>query len=201
MVESLKKITRTIAWIFVTIVVSFIPAYIIGMSNENRLDELPFGYNLPFVLWLVFAIIIVIPVRRFIVGTIKVRTPSKWGDPKEIRDKVANEPQFVGRLDREKGILETTARSIEQVDVTQSSWGSPSGELYRVIRLRGYILDQNGVVRETIPVEIRAKKENWVGTIVDGDRIRVEGKFKEDGILHTDKAFNFSSNSIVGNRK
>ncbi|MFC1803023.1 hypothetical protein ACFL0D_03540 [Thermoproteota archaeon] len=193
--------TRTIAWILVTIILSLIPAYVIGMSNENRLDELPFGYNLPFVLWGVFALILVVPVRRFIVGTIKIRSQSAWGSPMQIRDTVANAPQFVGRLDREKGLLETTARSIEQAEIRQSSWGNPNGVPYKVIRLRGDLLDQNGVVRESIPVEIRAKKDEWVGTILDGDRIRVEGQFKEDGILHTDKLYNFSSNSIVGNRK
>jgi hypothetical protein len=201
MVEAVKKGTRTIGWIILTIILSFIPTYIIGMSLERSLDELPFGYNLPFVLWGIFVLIFMVPIRRFITGRFKVQKRSAWGSPEQMRNSIVNDTKFVGRFDRGKGLLESEVRSIEHDEVIETTWASPTGVPYKVIRLRGMILDQHGSIRESVPVEIRSKREEWVGTIVEGDRIRAEGKVEDDGILHTDKVFNYSSNSIVGSRK
>ena len=38
---------------------------------------------------------------------------SAWGPPEDIRDRVVTTPQFVGRFDRARGLLEATARMIQ----------------------------------------------------------------------------------------
>ena len=126
---------------------------------------------------------------------------SAWGSPEQDRDRVISTPQFVGRLDRKKGLLETTARMVTRDVVTQTTYWSQNKVDYTVVSLRAELLDQNGSPLEYIEVEIRAKRQDWVGVIVDGDRIRVEGSFGSDGILHAESAFNYSTNSQVGNRK
>lgn len=126
---------------------------------------------------------------------------SAWGPPEQDRDKVISTPQFVGRFDKKKGLLEITARMVIPDVVNEPTWVSQTGVDYNVVRLRGELLDQNGSPLEYIPVEIKAKRKDWVGQIVDGDRIRVEGKIEDDGILHAKRAFNYSTNSRVGQRK
>ena len=69
-----------------------------------------------------------------------------------------------------------------------------------IIRFRGELLDQNGTPREFIPVEIKGVAKKWIGSIMEGDRVRVEGKVETDGILHAKNAFNYSTNSWVGER-
>jgi hypothetical protein len=153
------------------------------------------GSFIPFILWGVFTVIIAVSIRNLISGRGR---GNSWGSPEQERANVINNPQFVGRLDREKGLLETTARMVIPENMKQPSYWSQHGVDYTVYRLRGELLDQNGSPLEYIPVEIRAKDKDWTGIIVDGDRIRVEGKFKSDGILHAERAFNFSTNSWVG---
>ena len=161
-----------------------------------EINDEPTAYQI----WGICALILMIPVRKVVINTIKIRETSGWERPQEIRDRIFSNQQFVGRLDRERGLLESQVVDIEYDEVNQPHWTQQSGINYKIIRLRGQILDHQGMIRDTIPVEIRAKKEDWVGSIRDGDRVRVEGKF-EDGILHADRVFNYSSNSIVGNRK
>ena len=81
----------------------------------------------------------------------------------------------------------------------QTMWMGQPAHL-TVVRFRGEILDQNGSPLEYIPVEIKGESRKWIGNIVDGDRVRVHGKVEEDGILHAKRAFNYSTNSWVGER-
>jgi hypothetical protein len=155
--------------------------------------------TIPFYLWGIFTVIITISLRRLFNHGIKIGR-SSWGPPEQQRDRVVSSPQFVGRLDRKSGLLESTARMVSEDIVNQPSYWSQTGEDYNLIRLRGELLDQNGSPLEYIPIEIRAKRKDWVGTIVDGDRIRVEGGFGSDGILHAEWSFNYSTNSRVGKR-
>ena len=70
----------------------------------------------------------------------------------------------------------------------------------KIIRFRGELLDQNGTPREYVLVEIKGEERKWIGNLAEGDRVRVEGKVEEDGILHATIAFNYSTNSWVGER-
>ena len=112
-----------------------------------------------------------------------------------------NSPQFQGKLDREMGLLDATARMVEQDYLTTKGAWSGVVKEFNILRIRAELLDANGTPLEYIPVEIKAVKEKWVGNIVDGDRFRAEGKFEADGILHTETAFNYSTNSIVGKKQ
>ena len=195
-----KRVAKSIGTIIASIILGFIPPAIIAMSIEANIIDLNLSVEVLIIFWLLSAIVFSFPVKRFLDNNIKTRK-SKWETPTQIRDRVISTPQFVGRLDKKNGLLETTARMVELDMVNQPTYWNPNGEEYNVIRLRGEILDQNGSPREIVPVEIKAKRKDWVGSIADGDRIRVMGKFEDDGILHTDSAFNYSTNSIVGNRK
>jgi hypothetical protein len=81
----------------------------------------------------------------------------------------------------------------------QTAWMYTAKDLH-VIRFRGELLDQTGSPLEYIPVEIKGESRKWVGNIADGDRVRVHGKVEKDGILHAKKAFNYSTNSWIGER-
>jgi hypothetical protein len=186
-------IVRDVLILIVSIAIGFVFTFLIAESSSAI-----GGSIAPFIFWGVFTIIIAVSIRRLISGRENTIGNGSWGSPEQERANVINNPQFVGRLDREKGLLETTARMVIPDNVNQPSYWSQSGVDYTVFRLRGELLDQNGSPLEYIPVEIRAKEKDWVGNIVDGDRIRVEGKFESDGILHAERAFNFSTNSWVG---
>ena len=196
-----KRVAKSFGIILASIILGFIPPAIIAMSYEANITDINLSVETLIIIWLLCAAIFSVPVKRVINKNIKTGTKSKWESPNQIRDRVISTPQFVGRLDKQKGLLETTARMVELDMVNQPTYWSQTGEDYNVVRLRGEILDQNGSPREIVPVEIKAKRKDWVGSIADGDRIRVEGKFEDDGILHADSAFNYSTNSIVGNRK
>jgi hypothetical protein len=195
-----KRVAKNLGIIIASIILGFIPPAIIAMSIEANIIDINLSVEVLIIIWLLFTIVFSFPIKRFLDKNIKTRK-GKWQTPTQIRDRVISTPQFVGRLDKENGLLETTARMVELDMVNQPTYWNPNGEEYNVIRLRGEILDQNGSPREIIPVEIKAKRKDWVGSIADGDRIRVDGKFEDDGILHADSAFNYSTNSIVGNRK
>ena len=81
----------------------------------------------------------------------------------------------------------------------QGTWMNKPKDM-TILRFRGELLDQNGSPFEYVPVEIKGEGRKWVGNIADGDRIRVNGKIEDDGILHAESAFNFSTNSWVGQR-
>ena len=196
-----KRVLRGLGWIIGSVVLGFIPPAILSLSYDLTPGGFPLGESGLYAIWLLSAIILSFPLRRLMSRAIKIERSSMWESPEQMRDRVVNSPQFVGRLDKKNGLLDTTARRVEPDMVNQPNYWSPNGEDYNVFRLRGEILDQSGSVLEYVPVEIRAKRRDWVGTIAEGDRIRVEGRFEEDGILHTDSAFNYSTNSWVGNKK
>ncbi len=198
MAEAGKRIIRTLGWIVGSFILGFIITMIIVMPFEGRLDELPFGEYTPFVVWGVAMIVTAIPLRGFLNKTVKVQRRSIWEPPMQIRDKMINTPQFVGRLDREKGLIECTARMVAPGYTSKSQWFRPGMVQYTVYSFRAELLDQSGSPLDYIPVRIEAEDSKFVGMIVDGDRVRVEGKFEDDGILHATSAFNFSTNSWVG---
>lgn len=196
-----KMILKKIAIVIISIILGFLPPAAIAMSYEGTSGGFPFGTEGLFFIWLISSVIISTVVRRFIDTSVQMDGKGLWEPPQSIRDRIVMAPQFVGRLDRKHGLLETTARMVEQDSIAQPTYWSQDGEDYNLLRLRGEILDQHGSPIEQVPVEISAKRKDWVGTIKEGDRIRVEGSFKKDGILHANKAFNFSTNSVVGSRK
>jgi hypothetical protein len=186
-------IVRDIIIFIFSIGIGFVFTYFIAETNSNIASS-----SIPFFLWGLFTVISALSLRSLFSGGVKIGRRSAWGPPEQDRDRVISTPQFVGRLDRKRGLLESTARMVMGDLVTQSSFWNSQGTDYTVIRLRGELLDQNGSPLEYIPVEIRAKRQDFIGVIVDGDRIRVEGKIESDGIFHTDRAFNYSTNSWVG---
>jgi hypothetical protein len=109
-----------------------------------------------------------------------------------------NTPLFFGRLDRERGALEGTARTLMQGYSNKGQWFKAQQVEHINYSFRAELLDQDGSPRENVPVMIEAETSKFVGHIVEGDRVRVEGKFENDGILHASSAFNYSTNSWVG---
>ena len=192
-----KGIMKTLGWIIGSIVAGFLVTFVIAMYFEMQTESMPY----PYVIWGFFSLLASIPIRRSINTRVKIRKPSSWEPPEQIRDRVINTPQFVGRFDREKGLLDSTARMVEldRSQIQKAFRGQPTN--LNIIRLRGEILDQNGSPLEYIPVEIKGEESKWVGTIVEGDRIRVEGQIEDDGILHSKNAINYSTNSLVGERR
>ena len=177
----------------VAILVSIVVGYFLTVFIAEAFPDIG-ASSIPFFIWGFFIIALPLAIRRLYNRGIPVRRKSPWGSPEETRDRVVSAPQFVGRYDRGKGLLETTARLVEKDQVYDP-------KDFTLIRFRGEILDQNGAVLEQVPVEIRGEASKWIGSIVDGDRVRVEGKVKEDGILHAEKAFNYSTNSWVGEKR
>jgi hypothetical protein len=192
----MAKVAKLIGLLVISIILAFIPTFIIANSFDSSIGST----SIPYFLWGIFSIIIVLSLRNLWNKGLKRKTGS-WESPEQIREQVINTPQFVGRFDKDRGLLESTARMVEPDRIQyQTAWMSQPKEL-SIIRFRGEILDQNGSPLEYIPVEIKGENRKWVGNIVDGDRVRVEGKIKKDGILHSKTAFNYSTNSWVGERK
>jgi hypothetical protein len=193
MVNAANRISKLLGWIIASIIVGFLPAYIIINSDVE--------FPSPWLLWVILSIIVSIPIRWFIYGKDVSMGKGKWESPEKIRSQVVNTPQFVGRFDREKGLLDSTARMVEPVmSDTQIAWMGQQKNI-NITRFRGEILDQNGSPLEYISVELKGDQKKWVGSLVDGDRVRVEGKVEDDGILHAKNAFNYSTNSWVGEVK
>ena len=182
MVNVLKALILTI----ISPILGFFLTYILATSNLEFASS-----QMPFFFWVFSSISLIIVLNLLFNRGGKKETGVPWGAPEEIRDHVVNTPQFVGRFDKGKGMLESTARMVS-LDVT------PIGQ--KVISLRGELLDQHDSPLEYIPVEIKGDGMKWVGNIVDGDRIRVQGKL-DDGVLQAKNAFNFSTNSWVGERR
>jgi hypothetical protein len=191
-----KKAIKTIAILGISIGIGFGLTYIIAGSSSDIHDSF-----LPFIMWPVFSLVSVVILRRiFGGGGMKKSSGGPWGSPEQSRDKVINTPQFVGRFDKNRGLLDTTARMVEIDSTTYQTTWMYQAQTLNIIRFRGELLDQNGTPREYIPVEIKGEDRKWIGNIVEGDLVRVEGKMEEDGILHAKIAFNYSTNSWVGER-
>ena len=198
--EMVGKASRYIGWFVVSAVLTIFSILIIAFLG----DEFGFGSSLPpmELVIIVFMAIYLFAIRRFIFKKRAFQTYHPgWNSPMLIRNQVINSPQFQGRLDREMGLLDATARMVEQDYLTTKGGWSGVVREFNILRIRAELLDSNGTPLEYVPVEIKAEKPKWVGNIVDGDRFRAEGKFESDGILHADTAFNYSTNSIVGKKK
>jgi hypothetical protein len=193
MADTVKKIIKTLGIIIVSIGIGFVLTFIIWEINIVRFPS----EFVPFI-WLFFTIISAIPLRRLIKSDGKSGQSGAWGSPEQSRDQIVNAPQFVGRFDRARGLLDSTARMVEY-DRTyyQGFWMYKAKEL-TIARFRGELLDQNGTPLEYILVEIKGETNKWTGSLADGDRMRVSGKMKNDGILHAKNAFNYSTNSWFG---
>ena len=194
------KAARYIGWFIGCAVLTFVSILILGLLGE----EFKFSNSLPpmELVIIVLLAIYLFATRRFIFKKEAFQTYHPgWDSPSLIRNKVINTPQFQGRLDREMGLLDATARMVEQDYLTTKGAWSGVVKEYNIIRIRAELLDENGTPLEYIPVEIKAVKPKWVGNMVDGDRFRAEGKFEPDGILHAETAFNYSTNSLVGKKQ
>jgi hypothetical protein len=195
------RIIKSLGLVIGSFIAAFTLTFLFVELLRSRMNYLPFDQTFPFIMWAVLTVIFTYSGRTLVHPKPSFQRKDGWEPPTQIRDSVVNQPQFVGRLDREKGLLETTARMVTNDAVLQKTYFNQNGEEYSIVRFRGELLDQNGSPLEYIPVEIRAKKIDWIGEILGGDRVRVEGKIENDGILHADRAFNYSTNSHVGNRK
>ena len=101
--------------------------------------------------------------------------------------------------DLQGGLLEATARNVAYPDKRVSGKGF-SARYHRVQRFRAELTDAQGNITRYVPVEVECEEDKWVGEISDGDKVRLQGKFGKDGILHAESAFNLTTNSIVGKR-
>lgn len=198
--EMVGKAARYLGWFIGSAVLTAVSIVVIAVLG----DEFRFSNSLPRMELVIIVLLAVylFATRRFIFKKEAFQTYHPgWNSPTLIRNQVINSPQFQGRLDRDMGLLDATARMVEQAFfTTKGAWSGVQKE-YSIIRIRAELLDENGTPLEYIPVEIKAVKPKWVGNIVDGDRFRAEGKFESDGILHVETAFNYSTNSIVGKKQ
>ena len=181
-----RKLGRTLVWFITSIIVAagfvFISMIIL---DELRVYDNFVSYEVLIIIFFGLSIIL----TRLTIFKDK-DGKSRWGSP-----------QFKGRFDREKGILEATARMVAPERLSHQAWYHGTPMEFTVYRLRAEILDDMGSPIEYVPIEIRGETNKWVGTLVDGDRIRVEGKFEKDGILHSKNGFNYSTNSYFGEKK
>jgi len=189
-------IIKAILFLIISPIIGFFLTMILAMSFEAFTQG-----NTPLYFFAISSILLFVLLNlQFNRGAKKEKyVVSSWGPPEDIRDRVISTPQFVGRFDRSRGLLEATARGIQSDSAAYESMSRP--DQAKIIRLRGELLDQNGSPLEYVQVEIKGQNVDWVGNIAEGDRIRVEGNFEDDGILHTRRAFNFSTNSWVGERR
>lgn len=192
----MANILKILGLIIISIIIGFIPTFYIA-ENYSAIGN----SSIPFFLWGFFTIVITISLNWLINRDGNKRKHGAWEPPEQIRDRVVTSAQFVGRLDRERGLLESTARMIDNDYTSKGNWFRPGEVNYTVCRFRAELLDRDGVPLENIPVEIIAERSKWIGNIVEGDRVRVEGKFGSDGILNAKNAFNYSTNSWVGERR
>jgi hypothetical protein len=191
----LKTIGRTATWIVSSIVMMFVLFYITVIVLEE-LSIYDIGLSEETLAIGLFFISLIITRLAIFRGPVKPDI-TKYT---KSRDKVVNLPQFRGSVDREKGVVEATARNVVWDRTSDIGWGGAQKE-YNVLGIRAEILDVNGTPVEYIPLEIKGESRKWVGNLVEGDRFRVEGKFEKDGILHSKFIFNYSTNSIVGEKK
>lgn len=204
---STKRALSIIAWLIVTHGIAWILLFSFSMLMMFLGISLPPGEAVPsyiiFALLGFFWIVSLAASKRLFLGGAGKKLHSGEGDwlpVAKIRDYVVKAPQFLGRIDRKRGLLEATARKPEYDDVSyEQAWSGVSKE-YRILRLRAELLDDQGNIKDYIPVEIRADKKKWIGNLDAGDRFRVKGEFRDDGILHAKAAFNFSTNSMVGEK-
>ncbi len=190
------SILKVIVFLIISPIIGFGLTMFLAISFDGFANP-----NIPETFLAISSILIFVALNlRFNRGKAKEKyTVSSWGPPEDIRDRVINTPQFVGRFDRSRGLLEATARMIQSDSAAYESISRP--DQAKIIRLRGELLDQNGSPLEYVQVEIKGQNVIWVGNIAEGDRFRVEGNFEDDGILHTRRAFNYSTNSWVGERR
>jgi hypothetical protein len=97
------------------------------------------------------------------------------------------------------GFLEATARNVKPPDTRAFGKGF-NAKMHRVQRFRAELTDSQGNITQYVTVEVECEEEKWVGEIADGDKVRVQGKVGEDGILHAERALNLTTNSIVGKK-
>ena len=100
--------------------------------------------------------------------------------------------------------LEGTVRNVDVRDQIQAVHSRPLPGLLaysgkKIIRFRLELSDPQGNL-EYVPVEIQVNPLKWVGLVSEGDKVRVTGKFKPDGVLYAKRASNLTTRSLVGER-
>jgi len=155
------KAARYLGWFIGSAVLTAVSIMVIAVLGS----EFRFGSSLPpmELVIIVLLAIYLFATKRFISkkGTFQTYHPG-WDSPSLIRNKVINTPQFQGRFDREMGLLDATARMVEQDYLTTKGAWSGVVKEYNIIRIRAEILDANGTPLEYIPVEVKAEKPKWV---------------------------------------
>ena len=127
------------------------------------------------------------------------KTTRKNNKSELTRKQIIDLPIFPGSVDRRKGIIQATARNVTTDSISNpEALKHKKGGIISIIRLRAELLDDVGNHIDYISVEIKGESIKWVGTVIDGDRIRVQGKFGKDGVLHSHVGFNYSTNSYFG---
>ena len=121
------RIFKSLGLVIGSFAVAFIPTYIVAELLGTRMNYLPFGNTFPFVMWGVLTISFIYYGRTLVIRKPSFQRKDGWEPPAQIRDSVINQPQFVGRLDREKGLLETTARMVTNAPVIQKSFFKAEG--------------------------------------------------------------------------
>jgi hypothetical protein len=108
-----------------------------------------------------------------------------------------------GLVDRQRGLLEGTARNVEFRETTIRSTGKHfwQAENARVIRFRAELTDSQGNITQYVAVEIACRADKWAGEISEGDKFRGKGEFKSDGVFHVRSLYNQTTNSMVGERE
>jgi hypothetical protein len=104
-------------------------------------------------------------------------------------------------FDPRTGILEATARNVSPYPDSKMSGGAFwKAKMNRVVRFRAELTDTQGNITQYVPVEIECDENKWIGQISEGDKVRVQGNYGTDGILHAERAIDLTTKSVVGKK-
>jgi hypothetical protein len=180
------RVLLILGWLILSAILAFIIVFVVmnlGFTNELLVDEESRNIAGYMILFSSFAILQVIMYKS---GALSRRSRL---------DQLSTGVQS----DLQSGFLEATARNVANPDKRVSGQGF-SARYHRVQRFRAELTDKQGNITRYVPVEVECEEDKWVGEISDGDKVRMQGKFGKDGILHAEKALNLTTNSIVGKR-
>jgi len=101
------KLIKSIIILIVSIGIGYVLTLVAAESSSAIRNS-----ALPFALWGVFTVISAVILRR-VTSRGGGSGRDAWGSPEQSRDRVVSSPQFVGRFDRSRGLLDSTARMID----------------------------------------------------------------------------------------
>jgi hypothetical protein len=114
---------------------------------------------------------------------------------------IASPDRAGGVWDPKRGFLETTVRDVKQDSTLRKSYFDPNGTWVNTLRFRAELIDKDGNIKQYVQVEIECRRDQWVGSLSDGDKVRIErGRLGRDGILHSQRGRNLTTNSIFGKK-